>query len=268
MIAQSNNADEIPDFRNLWIQIRNRMSNKEDAFTKYKEWERKLPDAKERIDEYQEKISKLANTPESKLFSSIFDFFKYVRQALQNVKKDSYSSFLRSLEDKANEFLALLNVDDFTGVVRMTSEAENVKVYLFDNKNNRIEKPNTSLQTTMYISVLLAISELTKENRSNEYPLIFDAPTSNFDSGKDQDFYECLVSEVDKQCIVVTKSYLDRDDTGKFNVNKMQLDRVVKKAQEHGRECNIFRINKKEGFGKTELSSIETEVSILYNSKS
>lgn len=268
LIAQSNSSEEIPDFHNLWVQIRHRMESKEDAYTRIKEWEAKLPKAKDSIDEFQNKISKLANTPESQMYSTIYEFWKYVRRALQNVKSGSYSAFLRNLEDKANEFLAMLNVDDFTGVVRMTAEGENIKVYLFDNKDNRIEKPNTSLQTTMYISVLLAISELTKENRSNEYPLIFDAPTSNFDSGKDQDFYECLVSEVDKQCIVVTKSCLERVENGKFVVNKDQINRISKKSKEHGRQCSIFRISKKEGFGKTELSSIETEVSTLYSSKS
>ena len=268
LIAQSNNSEEITDFHNLWMQIRHRMDNKEDAFMRIKEWEAKLPQAKGSIDELQNKISKLANTPESVLYSTIYEFFKYVRRALQNVKNDSYSSFLRCLEDKANEFLAKLNVDDFTGVIRMTSEGENIKVYLFDDKDNRIEKPNTSLQTTMYISVLLAISELTKENRSNEYPLIFDAPTSNFDSGKDQDFYECLVSEVDKQCIVVTKSYLERDENGNFVEDKEQLEKISKKSKEKGHQCTIFRISKKEGFGKTELSSIETTVSTLYSSKS
>ena len=145
-----------------------------------------------------------------------------------------------------------MNVDDFTGEIHIFSDSGSVKLYLFDNNNKRIERPNTSLETTMHIAVLLAISELTKENRDNEYPLIFDAPTSTFDEGKDRNFYECLNSRVDKQCIVVTKSYLTRnDETGLFEVNIKDLE---------GINCPVYRISKKEGFDKRDLSTIETIV--------
>jgi len=117
-----------------------------------------------------------------------------------------------------------------------------------------VEHPNTSLETTMHISILLAISELTKQERDNEYPLIFDAPTSNFDEGKDIDFYACLNSKVEKQCIVVTKSFIYRDENGDYKTDERRLKSF---------DCPIYRIKKKSGFDQKDLSTIETIVERL-----
>ena len=103
----------------------------------------------------------------------------------------------------------------------------------------------------MHISILLAISELTKQEKDNEYPLIFDAPTSTFDEGKDTDFYACLNSKVEKQCIVVTKSFLYRNGDGDFLTDDDRLKAF---------NCPIYRIKKRSGFDQKDLSTIETIV--------
>jgi wobble nucleotide-excising tRNase len=103
----------------------------------------------------------------------------------------------------------------------------------------------------MHISILFAISELTRENRDAEYPLIFDAPTSSFDEGKDKTFYECLNSQVNKQCIVVTKSYLIKSEDGEFVTDTKALNRL---------NCKKYRIKKLTGFDKLDLSTIDTVV--------
>lgn len=83
-----------------------------------------------------------------------------------------------------------MNVDDFTGIIRIYRDIRDnaVRVKLIDKSGKIIENPNTSLYTTMHLSVLFAISELTKDNFDNDYPLILDAPTSSFDEGKDKTF--------------------------------------------------------------------------------
>ena len=122
---------------------------------------------------------------------------------------------------------------------------------LIDKNGKLVEHPNTSLETTMHISILLAISELTKQERDNEYPLIFDAPTSTFDEGKDSDFYACLNSKVEKQCIVVTKSFLIRNENGDYEIDQERLKSF---------DCPVYRIKKKSGFDQKDLSTIETIV--------
>jgi hypothetical protein len=94
----------------------------------------------------------------------------------------------------------------------------------------------------------------------NEYPLILDAPTSSFDEGKDKTFYEVMNNKLSKQCIIVTKSYLYKDEAkGKFVTDDKGIARLQKE-----KKIPIYRIEKLEGFDKKDLTSIETIVRPLF----
>ena len=41
----------------------------------------------------------------------------------------------------------------------------------------------------MYMSLLFAVAKLTTVKHENDYPLIFDAPTSSFTAAKESDFF-------------------------------------------------------------------------------
>ena len=252
IVAQSASGEDVGAYLSLWTNIKNWYKNKEDAALDLKDLAKQIPEKRKEIEELEEKYNKTMTSVQGKLYVRLYNFFNILNRSIERAEASSFSDFLKRLQDEANKYLALLNVDDFTGEIHIFSESGNVKLYLFDSNNKRIERPNTSLETTMHISVLLAISELTKENRDNEYPLIFDAPTSTFDEGKDRNFYECLNTRVDKQCIVVTKSYLTRNDAdGVFVVNEKELA---------GIKCPVYRISKRGGFNKKDLSTIETVV--------
>lgn len=112
----------------------------------------------------------------------------------------------------------------------------------------------------MHLSVLFAISELTKDNLNSDYPMILDAPTSSFDEGKDKTFYQVMNERLNKQCIIVTKSYLYKDEElGKFMVDQKGLDKLLSV-----KTIPVYRIEKLQGFDKEDLSSIETVVTPLY----
>jgi hypothetical protein len=80
---------------------------------------------------------------------------------------------------------------------------------------------------------------------------IFDAPTSSFDEGKDKTFYECLNTQVNKQCIVVTKSYLYKNDNGEYVTDTKALSKL---------NCQKYRIKKLTGFDKLDITTIDTVV--------
>ena len=62
-----------------------------------------------------------------------------------------------------------------------------------------------------------------------------------------------------KQCIIVTKSYLYKDDHDSFAVD----DKGIKKLQSI-KHIPIYRIQKLEGFDKKDQSTIETIVTPLF----
>ena len=132
-------------------------------------------------------------------------------------------------------------------------------VILRDNRDAIITHPNNSLLTTKCISVILALAEFNQEKQDgNGYPLILDAPTSSFDSGKEKSFYQSI-SDLSSQCIIMTKSFL-------FKENEDKGEYVVDKAGLEGIDCPVYRIKKNvEGFDQQDLSTIETIVEPIQN---
>lgn len=211
-----------------------------------------IPNLKEQINKKREEQKKNTKGKGGNPMIMINEFFRLFSDAIDNTEASTYEEFLARLAKEANVFLAQLNVDDFTGIIKIYLDRYNdLKIELQDRNGKVITNPNTSLLTTMHISILFAISELTKENRDADYPLIFDAPTSSFDEGKDKTFYECLNSQVNKQCIVVTKSYLYKDDSGEYVIDTDALSKL---------KCRKYRIRKQTGFDKLDIATIDTVV--------
>ncbi|GAA5221300.1 hypothetical protein GCM10025777_19300 [Membranihabitans marinus] len=57
-----------------------------------------------------------------------------------------------------------------------------------DENDTFISSPNQALKTTMYTSILFAVSVITGLKKKNDYMLIFDVPTSSFAPQKENDF--------------------------------------------------------------------------------
>ena len=244
-----NLKDYVSNFKevNSWHEQKEALVRKIDALQKHT-----IPELKEKLNKARTEQGKAAKgTPVSPLLKAD-EFFRLFGNAIENIEDDTYNELLTRLEKDANLYLAQLNVDDFTGTIKIERDLhDQPNPVLRDKSGQEIKNPNTSLRTTMHISILLAIAKMTQEKQDAEYPLIFDAPTSSFDEGKDKTFYECLNTQVDRQCIVVTKSYLYKNDDGEFVTDKKALDRL---------NCKKYRVKKKAGFDKLDITTIDTEV--------
>ena len=181
--------------------------------------------------------------------------FSRLEGVLLRIESNLYERITSSINLLGNEFLQKLNVDDFTGelILSRDKQLEKFSLDLYNSDGEPIKTPNTSLETTMYVSALLAISELAKKQYGNrDYPMIFDAPTSSFDAGKEKQFYEMFSKNVKKQVIIVTKSYLLKDSkTGEYVLDEDGLKKI---------DCPIYRIQKLTGFDKKDLSTIDTQI--------
>ena len=152
-------------------------------------------------------------------------------------------------EAKANEYLDVLSANDFHGVVRLRQTAdESTEIKLFSSNKTEITKPSGSQKTEMYISVLFAISDFTKEKRDEDYPLIFDAATSSFGDSKEEEFYN-VIDGLDKQCIIVTKDFMTKGVVRSKDIEKLS--------------CPVYRIKKADGFDKNNMATIRTTVTKL-----
>lgn len=121
---------------------------------------------------------------------------------------------------------------------------------LMNSDNTRIFNPNTALRTTYLMSVLFAIGKLATQRSETEFPLIFDAPTSSFTDAKETEFFN-VISNLDKQVVIVTKSFLKESYDGNLVLDQNKVNEVS------GR---VFRIEKKKPFDDKDLATIQTVI--------
>lgn len=184
-----------------------------------------------------------------KVLRDVHRALEEISKAFANAKEANLRRFLHELEDKANEYLDVLSANDFHGVVRLRQTAdESTEIKLFSSNKTEIMKPSGSQKTEMYISVLFAISDFTKEKRDEDYPLIFDAATSSFGDSKEEDFYN-VIDGLDKQCIIVTKDFMTKGIVRTKDIEKLS--------------CPVYRIKKADGFDKNNMATIRTTVKKL-----
>ena len=184
-----------------------------------------------------------------KVLRDVHRALEEISKAFANAKESNLRRFLNDLSEKANEYLDILSADDFHGVIRLSQTAdESTEIKLFSSNKSEITKPSGSQKTEMYISVLFAISDFTKEKRDEDYPLIFDAATSSFGDSKEEEFYN-VIDRLDKQCIIVTKDFMT-----KGVVRDKDIERL---------SCPVYRIKKADGFDKNNMATIRSTVKKL-----
>ncbi len=204
-------------------------------------------------DEIREKLSKLEPTSSmTQVYQRVHTAFERITKAFANAKEQNINNFLQLLENESNKYLQKLNKNDFYGIIRIRKTINNsARIELYSENGTRIENPNGALKTTMYMSVLFAISQITTLKREQDYPLIFDAPTSSFGGFKEDTFYN-VIDTIDKQCVIATKDLLVVDKaTGK---KVLDYDTINKLS------CSVYRIERVEPFKEKDLSTIQTVI--------
>ena len=173
-----------------------------------------------------------------------------IMKAFEAAKNRNVEEFIQTLEEQANIYLKKLNADDFRGVIKIKRTADgSARINLYSSNDTLIANPGGAQKTTMYMSVLFAISRITTLKRNEDYPLIFDAPTSSFGEFKEDIFYN-IIDNIDKQCVIFTKDLLRYDR----NTEKRELD--FDKINQLS--CSVYRIQKAPEYDEEDLSTIRT----------
>ena len=229
---------EFNDIRGLYNQRERATTRLAELETQLTFQESKMANLKKELDTLDPESSQV------KVMRDVHTALEEIAKAFAMAKKENLSRFLSELEEKANEYLVKLSTADFHGEIRLIQTAdESTEIRLFSSNGTEIKKPSGSQKTLMYISVLFAISDFTKEKREEDYPLIFDAATSSFGDSKEKDFYK-VIDKVHKQCIIVTKDFIEN---GKLNENAIE-----------GLNCSVYRIKKAPNFDQSNMATIRT----------
>lgn len=242
LISQNASEQELDaDFGN----IKGLFEQKERAITRKIELENDLKNKEAQYSDLKKEQDALdPENFQAVVLKEVHRTFEEISKAFLQAKKDNLSRFLMELEGKANQYLIQLSAEDFHGEIRLIQTAEeSTEIKLFSSNGTLITRPSGSQKTVMYISVLFAISDFTSEKREEDYPLIFDAATSSFGDSKEKDFYN-IINQLQKQCIIVTKDFLERGSLNMSEINQLT--------------CTVYRIKKAENFDSTNMATVRT----------
>ena len=249
LLIQAGNVSEMVLEKNF-KDIKGLYEQKGRAEVRLTEMKNELSLLENQLSGYQKELDEL--NPSSSLVKILKDVHRAldeINKAFTNAKESNLRRFLHELEDKANEYLDILSANDFHGMVRLCKTAdESTEIKLISSNKTEITKPSGSQKTEMYISVLFAISDFTKEKRDEDYPLIFDAATSSFGDSKEEEFYN-VIDGLDKQCIIVTKDFMTKGVVRSKDIDKLS--------------CPVYRIKKADGFDKNNMATIRTTITKL-----
>lgn len=185
-----------------------------------------------------------------RVYQKVHITLERIMKAFEAAKNRNVEEFIQTLEEQANIYLKKLNADDFRGLIKIKRTADgSARINLYSSNDTLIANPGSAQKTTMYMSVLFAISKITTLKRDEDYPLIFDAPTSSFGEFKEDIFYN-IIDNIDKQCVIFTKDLLRYDrDTEK---RELDFDKINQLS------CSVYRIQKAPGYDEEDLSTIRT----------
>ena len=228
-----------------WMDLKNQAEKRLEVLKSQRMIHRK------NLDDAKDGLSKLAEGTSAALYAKIATLIRDISEAFKSAKETNKKRLLHSIEDESNVFLESLNTNDFKGIIRIL-EKENGQgeAVLMNSDNTRIFNPNTALRTTYLMSVLFAIGKLASLRNDSEFPLVFDAPTSSFTDAKETEFFN-VISKLNKQVVIVTKSFLREGHDGDLIIDPDKINEVV------GR---IFRIEKKKPFDDKDLATIQTVI--------
>lgn len=236
---------------NAWQRdLKNRNQDQVDYTTKLKSLESELKAKKEEKD-------KIDTSSANSFLIKTRNILRDIETIFIDTKEKKFDEFIKKLQTKSNNFFKTINIDAFTGTIVFTRKNKVnrtiVEVELQED-GRTFYKPNQSLLTSMHISILFAISELASEIKEENFPMIFDAPTSSFGENKTAQFLN-LIFETENQKILLIKDFLHTD--------KATKTLSIKKEFENVRRDKAFWVKLERPFDPNNLKTINSQVITL-----
>jgi DNA sulfur modification protein DndD len=249
-IAEEKLSDVLKNYNAWQRDLKNRNQDQVDYLTKLKSIDSDLKAKKEEKDKID------TNSANSFLIKTR-NILRDIETIFIDTKEKKFDEFIEKLQTKSNNFFKTINIDAFTGTIVFTRRNKLnrtiVEVELQED-GRTFYKPNQSLLTSMHISILFAISELASEIKEENFPMIFDAPTSSFGENKTAQFLN-LIFETENQKILLIKDFLHTD--------KVTKTLSIKKEFESVRRNKAFWVRLERPFDANNLKTINSQVITL-----
>ncbi|WOK05072.1 hypothetical protein RT717_18480 [Imperialibacter roseus] len=188
------------------------------------------------------------------------DFVSLTRR----VKDKKYEELVKMLEQQANLHYEHINdpTGAFYGKIKFKGTLEGGYRPIIEDNGEESTLLNTSLISSMKLSIIMAIVSANKQrNYANSYPLIADAPTSDFDDVKMKYFLK-EASHTFSQAIIITKEMLIDDQTRskRYKPSMSRLKELKDDLRDIEKELTVYQIDLPDGVSSENKSQIEVEI--------
>ena len=150
------------------------------------------------------------------------------------------------LEDTANKHFSSINKRGGAGYgkIKFVPEGSGYVPEIHGEDGKQMENLNTSQVSSFKLAIIMAIVTA-NQNRglARNYPLISDAPMSDFDAAKVPDFL-AETARTFTQSIIIAKEFLDADPNhpGQFQADAEKLAQVKEEVEEAGKKLNVYQL--------------------------
>lgn len=201
------------------------------------------------------------------------DIFNELKSLTLRVKDAKYKELVLMLEAKANEHFQKINFETgaFYGLVRFVEmPSGGYRPIIIDPAKNDADitgSLNTSTVSAMKLSIILAIvSANVSRNFTQIYPLIADAPVSDFDPVKTKAFL-LDSAETFAQSIIIMKENLVRDEHRQQRY-KPEMDKLHELNDDlnlKGIPFKVYQIDLPDGISNKNRSEISVDIKKVLN---
>jgi DNA sulfur modification protein DndD len=231
-----------------------------DLKQKYKEqvdYDSKLKNLNSQLKEKKDEKDNMDRTSANNFLIQTRSILRDIETIFKDTKDKKFDEFIGKLQAKSNNFFTTINIDAFTGTIVFSKKTKGSKIVVdveLQEDGHTFYKPNQSLLTSMHISILFAISQLASEIKEENFPMIFDAPTSSFGENKTAQFLN-LIYNTGNQKILLIKDFLQTDKQSKTLSIKKEFDQVKRNR--------AFWVKLERPFDPYNLKTINTQVITL-----
>ncbi|GAB3761560.1 hypothetical protein [Spirosoma pomorum] len=253
--------------------IVNSMKNALADVKKYTEEQSKLSSRKQEFDNQIKGIDKdLSNLSEGEVPEYLRqkkDMLQDLSALAKQVKRRKYQELVKLLEDTANDHYRNINAPTgaFYGTIKFVeTSGDAYRPAVVDADNREVNNLNTSLVSSLKLSIIMAVVSANKmRDYPSLYPLISDAPVSDFDVVKIRTFFIETASTF-KQSIVIMKELLVKDDerSGRYKPDSKQLQELRNEIEALNRPLKVYQLDMPDGVTNKFRSELEVSIKLLF----
>ncbi len=181
------------------------------------------------------------------------------------VKEKQYKGLVQQLEKAANFHYENINkpTGAFYGKIKFVETS--VGGYLpenYDDNGQRVSNPNTSQTSSLKLSIILAIMSANQDRGyNNRYPLIADAPISDFDPLKKKSFL-IETAKTFHQSIVIIYDFLEGDSEriNRFKPDMEKIKELQNVIEKSGKKFTVHYLDIPDAISTTNRSELSVKI--------